>query len=362
MSSNSAPVGVPSTETPKNPLGSGTGWLRLSSHLKTRRPHPRVLVIAISNPPYNLLNGDILSELKRVLLALHPKATGAVIITSSIEDIFLSHYDVGEILDFSRLVPFRPPASVISGLLTFESWAAWAGFRGLTRRTPLAPLAHLNLYHEVAELLRTVPQVTIAAINGRAFGGGCELALSCDYRIMVDTPPEGKPGARGSGIGQPEITLGLIPGGGGTQLLSRIVGVAKALDLCLSGRLLSAQEALELGIVHQVVSREKVMSEAAALADRLSKRSPLAVACVKQAVHHGSALPLEHGMRLEQALFARASTGTESKRAMAAYLQSIDSLLGPQSKQGDFQPLLDGTFVDMTGSKANGASNSRKRQ
>lgn len=350
------------TESEKNPLGSGTGWLRLSKHLKTRRPHPRVLVIAISNPPYNLLDGDILSELKRVILALHPKATGAVILTSSIDDIFISHYDVQEILDFSRLVPFRPPTSVISGLLAFESWAAWAGFRGLTRRTPLAPLAHLNLYHEVAQLLRSIPQVTIAAINGRAFGGGCELALSCDYRIMVDTPPEGKPGTRGSGIGQPEITLGLIPGGGGTQLLSRIVGPAKALDLCLSGRLLSAQEALELGLIHQVVSREKLMTEAAELAKRFARRSPLAVACVKDAIHVGSTLPIAAGMRREQATFGTASTGAESKAAMAAYLSTIDSMLGPKSTQEDYQPLLDGTFVDLTpgGAKKTAAAKKKK--
>lgn len=74
-----------STESASQPISSGTGWLRLSSHLKTRRPSPRVLVIAISNPPYNLLDGNILSELRRVLLALHPRATGAVILTSAIE-------------------------------------------------------------------------------------------------------------------------------------------------------------------------------------------------------------------------------------------------------------------------------------
>lgn len=292
-------------ETADKPISSGTGWLRLSPHLKTRRPSNRVLIIAISNPPYNLLDGDILSELKRVLLALSPTATGAVILTSAIDDIFISHYSVAEIVEFSKLVPFPLPASAIRGLIGFESWTAWAGLRGLTRRTPLAPLSHLNLYHEVTELLRTIPQVTIAAINGRAFGGGCELALACDYRIMTDTSPDGAPGVRGSGVGQPEITLGLLPGGGGTQMLNRIVGPAKALDLCLTGRLISAEEALELGIVNSVVSRPKLIPECIDLAKRLSKRNPVAVAAVKDAIHNGGTLPIAQGMRREQGNFGR---------------------------------------------------------
>lgn len=216
------------------------------------------------------------------------------------------------------------------------------------RRTPLAPLSHLNLYHEVTELLRSIPQVTIAAINGRAFGGGCELALACDYRIMVDTPPEGKPGIRGSGIGQPEITLGLIPGGGGTQMLARTVGPAKALDLCLSGRLLPASEALELGLVNQVVSREKLNQAASELAKRVSKRSPEAVACIKDAIHHGATLPIADGMRREQGNFGLSSLCAESNVAMQTYLQHIDSLLGPKSSMDDYEPLLEGDFVDMT--------------
>ena len=299
---------MPSTETAVAPIAkeTGGGWLRLSSHLKTRRPSPRVLVIAISNPPYNLLNGEILSELKRVLLALSHVATGAVILTSSLDDIFISHYDVQEILNFSRLVPIAAPASTIRGLLGFESWASYFGFRGLMRRSPFAPLSNLNLYHEVTHLLRSIPQVTIAAINGRAFGGGCELALACDYRIMVDTPPEGTANARGSGIGQPEIALGLIPGGGGTQMLSRLIGPAKALDLCLTGRLISAQEALELGIVNQVVPKEELMKVAADLAKQFSKRSPVAVACVKDAIHVGGSLSLADGMRREQGAFGAA--------------------------------------------------------
>lgn len=293
------------SETAANPISSGTGWLRLSRHLKTRRPAPRVLIIAISNPPYNLLDGDILSELKRVLLALSPVATGAVILTSAIDDIFISHYSVDEIVEFAKLVPFPLPASAIRSLIGFESWAAWAGFRGLMRRTPLAPLSHLNLYHEVTDLLRTIPQVTIAAINGRAFGGGCELALACDYRFMTDTGPEGGPGVRGSGIGQPEITLGLLPGGGGTQMLSRIVGPAKALDLCLTGRLITAQEAHELGIVSDVVPREKLLQTSIDLAKRLSHRNPVAVAAVKDAIHNGATLPIAQGMRREQGNFGR---------------------------------------------------------
>lgn len=298
------------TEKAGEPLSTGSRWLRLSPHLKTRRPSPRVLMIAITNPPYNLLDGNVLSELKRVLLALRPTATGAVILTSDVPEIFLSHYSVQEILDFSSLVPFPVPAGVVRGLLAWESWSAYFGFRGLTRRTPFAPLAHLNLYHEVTHLLRSIPQITIASLNGRAFGGGCELALACDFRVMIGSLAEGEEdniAAISRGIGQPEIALGLIPGGGGTQMLTRLLGPAKALDLCLSGRLISAKEALQLGLLNQVVKDQKELNEVTIeMAKNMARRNPTAIQCIKDAIHVGGSLSLADGMRREQGNFGEA--------------------------------------------------------
>lgn len=147
-------------------MPSKEGWLRTSKYLKTRRPAPRVLLIAISNPPYNLLNGDVLYELKKVLSTLDIRETGAVILASNLEDIFISHYDCEEILRLGRLVPtdYVFPPHVVRGALWVESWLSIFGARYWVRRSPLAGLSNLNTYHEVTSMLRSIPQITIAAI------------------------------------------------------------------------------------------------------------------------------------------------------------------------------------------------------
>lgn len=140
--------------------------------------------------------------------------------------------------------------------------------------------------------------------NGRAFGGGCELALACDFRFMVDTPAEGIPGeARGSGLGQPEITLGLIPGGGGTQMLARMLGPAKALEICLEKTLLTAEEARDLGLVNALYSRKELMPKTFEFAERMARRAPAAVAAIKDSVYEGASRPIMQGMRRENGNF-----------------------------------------------------------
>lgn len=358
--------------------------MALPSQLKLSRPLPRVLVIAINNPPYNLLNGDVFTELRSVLASLAPKDTGAVIITSALDGLFCSHYDVAEILQFGELLPAGAPVPpwAVRGLLRAETVSSYLGLRPLTRKTSLAGLAHLNLYHEVTALIRSIPQVVIAAMNGRSFGGGCEMALACDFRIMVDTPPEGPhgDGTGGSGIGQPEILLGLIPGGGGklclndtraplrgvclsnflallsfslpispgTQMLTRMLGPAKALEICLEGRPFSVQEAYDLGLITKVVPVDRLMPEALQLAQRMARRSPAAIAAVKQSVHEGASKTISQGMLHEQGLFASSSVVPEAAIGMRKYLDNIDSLLGPQGKVGNLNPLVNGTFTDFT--------------
>jgi enoyl-CoA hydratase len=256
---------------------------------------------------------------------------------------------VQEILNLGRLVPAGASIapSVIRGALWVEGWLNIVGARPLIRRSPLAGLSNLNVYHEVTKMLRTIPQVTVAAINGRAFGGGCELAMACDFRIMVDTPPEGTPDSRGSGIGQPEITLGLTPGGGGTQMLTRLFGPAKALEICLLRPLISAQEALELGLITKLVPREALIKETVELAVMMSRRAPTAVAAIKDSVHNGAALSMMAGMRREQGNFGASAMNPESQAAMQQYLKEIDTLLGSEGGIEDFKPLVEGTFVDM---------------
>lgn len=165
---------------------------------------------------------------------------------------------------------------------------------------------------------------------------------------MVDIPPEGIPGeARGSGIGQPEITLGLMPGGGGTQMLSRMLGNAKALEICLLRTLIPVQEAYDLGLVTKVVPRDDLVKESVALASLLAKRAPGAVAAIKDCVHNGGSKSLTAGMRMEQGNFGVTAMIPETHEAMQKYIKQIDSLLGSEGGLDDFAPLQEGTFHDM---------------
>jgi enoyl-CoA hydratase len=150
----------------------------------------------------------------------------------------------------------------------------------------------------------------IAAVNGFAFGGGCELALCCDFIYAADT----------AAFGQPEVKLGVIPGLGGTQRLSRRVGVAKAKELCMTGDTIDAREALRIGLADAVVPAAELMATVTALAERIAANGPHAVAEVKRLVHEGQSLPLEAALAAEQAAFAACFATADQKEGMAAFL------------------------------------------
>jgi len=159
-----------------------------------------------------------------------------------------------------------------------------------------------GLQSALAALAR-VPKVVIAAVNGYALGGGCELALTADFRYAADNAQ----------LGQPEILLGLIPGAGGTQRMSRLVGIAKAKEIVYSGRFYSAQESLGIGLVDRVVAADDVYDTAVADARRYA-RGPFALRMAKQAIDEGYDLDLASALRLESTLFA-ACFGTDDARA-----------------------------------------------
>jgi enoyl-CoA hydratase/carnithine racemase len=149
----------------------------------------------------------------------------------------------------------------------------------------------------------------IAAINGFAVGGGCELALCCDIRIASDRAE----------MGLTEVTLGIIPGGGGTQRLPRLVGQGKALELILTGKRIEAQEAWRLGLVEQVVPHEQLMQTVEALALTITSRAPLAVKYAKEAVVRGQELSLEEGLKVEAELYTLLRTTEDRMEGARAF-------------------------------------------
>ena len=199
-------------------------------------------------------------------------------------------------------------------------------------------MVDLHAFHATLNRLGASGAVWIAAINGAAMGGGCELSLACDLRLI----------SAGGILGQPEILLGFPPGGGGTQRLSRLIGRARALEIILEGRPVEAEEALEIGMVHRVVEPEELLAAAVETAERLARRPKAAVGGVKRAVLEGGSMPLEAGLRLEQSEFLATLGSDPARRAMAAYVEHIERTGElPAYDEDARERLLDGTFVDM---------------
>lgn len=155
------------------------------------------------------------------------------------------------------------------------------------------------------------PKPVIAAVNGFALGGGCELAMACDIRIASDTAK----------LGQPEINLGILPGGGGTQRLPRLVGLGTAYKLLYSGELVGADEALRIGLVDEVVPHDTLMTRVRELAGQIAEKSPAALQFIKEAVRASVRMPLDEGVRLETALFGLAFSTEDKEEGVQAFLE-----------------------------------------
>ncbi len=157
-----------------------------------------------------------------------------------------------------------------------------------------------------------IPQPTIAAVTGPALGGGCELALCCDLRIVGESAL----------MGQPEILLGVIPGAGGTQRLPRLVGIARAKELIFSGRVVKAPEALAIGLANRVVGDDDVQAEATALAERLSRGPALALKAAKAVMDRGFEVDLATGLEMERMAFAALFATDDRAIGMASFIES----------------------------------------
>jgi enoyl-CoA hydratase len=157
----------------------------------------------------------------------------------------------------------------------------------------------------------TFTKPVIAMVNGYCLGGGCELALACDIRIASDK----------ASFGQPEINLGIIPGGGGTQRLTRLVGEGKAMEMILSGEIINAQEAFRIGLVNHVVPAEELETKTMEIATRIAEKSPIALRLAKEAVKLASRSNLDEGLRREVDLFALCFSSEDKDEGVKAFLE-----------------------------------------
>ena len=190
-----------------------------------------------------------------------------------------------------------------------RSFAAGGDIGELARRT-LDEQRRVMADGSVFGAVRRVRKPVVAAINGLCLGGGLELALACDLRVA----------ASHARFGQPEVGIGLIPGGGATQMLPRVVGEGQALRLVLTGEVIDAAEALRIGLVHEVVGAAALMERALALATTIASRAPLAVAAAKAATRAALDLDFEEGRQLEVALFERCFASEDRTEGVGAFL------------------------------------------
>jgi enoyl-CoA hydratase/carnithine racemase len=233
-----------------------------------------VAVVTLSNGKVNALSRALLAELHAAAIDLTANPPGAVVVTGG-ERVFAAGADISE---------FGGPS---------EAADIGAGF------------------HRAIDSLAAVPRLVIAAVSGYALGGGCELALGCDYRIA---------GQRAV-FGQPEILLGIIPGGGGTQRLARTVGTSRAKEMCLTGRQVRAAEALRIGLIDELVDGDDPHPRAFELAAELAKGALAAQAICKRVIDAGRALPLADGLAGELAAFEEVFHTDDSQIGVASFLE-----------------------------------------
>ena len=250
-------------------MTEGTDLVRLE------RRDDGVAVVTLDNPKVNSLSLALLRQLHHIAVELTADPPGAVVVTGG-ERIFAAGANISE---------FGGPreARVIG-----------------------------KAFHEALDAVAEIPRFVIAAVSGYALGGGCELALACDYRIASERAV----------FGQPEILLGIIPGGGGTQRLPRVVGLSRAKELMITGRQVKADEALRIGLADEVVTGEELHPRAFALAAEVAKGASVAQMLVKQAVDRGRDHVLAHGLDLERDLFEQVFNTQDSQIGVKSFLEN----------------------------------------
>lgn len=246
------------------------------SELILRRSEEHVGVVTLNRPEVlNALSLELMQQLVDALEAFDADPAIHVIVLAGSEKVFAAGADIGDMAE-----------ATVAQMYDRNQFARWTRIKQV--RTPI-----------------------IAAVSGYALGGGCELAMHCDIIVASET-------AR---FGQPEINIGVIPGAGGTQRLTRAIGKFKAMEVVLNGRFLTAREACEAGLVSRVVSKEQFLDEALRLAHQIAERPPMALKVAKEAVLMADELSLSDGLDYERKLFYMLFATEDQREGMKAFLE-----------------------------------------
>ena len=257
----------------------------------------QIIICYLSNPPTHTLTAQGLLEIHDFLDSLvSNKELRILAFTGAGEDVFIRHYEVGELAD-----------SAEKNISQQEE----------TKKLENNPIKELHGFHKMLLKIRDLNAIVVAGINGNTAGGGCEFSLGCDLRVMS------------SGdyfIGLPETSVGILPGGGGTQRLARLIGSSRALDLILHGQLISNVKALEFGIINEILPKESFLKSLKEYCRILANRAPIALREVKRAIHRGMDLPLEEALLLEQEAFNKTMNSKDAAKAMRTMLNSKEEI------------------------------------
>lgn len=249
------------------------------SDVVTVEKENKIAIVTVNRPDaLNALNSDVLDGLKRAAEDVsQDENVHVVIVTGAGEKAFVAGADIKEMIG----------------------------------KTPMQMRQFTMLGHQVMGMFAKMEKPTIAAVNGFALGGGCELAIACDIRLASDNAK----------MGVPEVSLGIFPGFGGTQRLTKLLGKGRACELVFTGKMIKAEEAERIGLVNKVVPQAELMNEAKALATEISSKGPLAVGLAKSAINRALEVGLDDGLAYERELVSLAFSTEDKEEGLKAFME-----------------------------------------
>ena len=252
----------------------------------------QIVTCYLSNPPTHTLTAEGVIEIHKFLDIMEAKKDLRVLaFTGDGDEVFIKHYEVGELAETAE--------------------------KNLNKTQVNSDPKELHGFHRMLLRLRDLDAIVVAGINGNTAGGGCEFSLGCDLRIMSDGDYK---------IGLPETSVGILPGGGGTQRLARLIGASRALDLILHAKLLTPHEAESFGIINQIIPHKNFQEGLNHYCQDIANRAPIALSQVKKIIHKGLDMTLEEGLLLEQKAFDITMNSEDAAQAMRALLTAEENI------------------------------------